>query len=421
MTSAPERGRLGSALAFAAIGVLSGCGEEAITRFGGVTMGTSYQVTYSPTAGSVQDEMRAVEDLLEEINESLSTYIDTSVISRVNQSADTASWHPIDRHFETVFARARAIYEDTGGAFNPAVGPLVDAWGFGPEGPQALPGPDAVDRLLQLVSFDLFEIRSTPPGVRKQMAESRLDFSAIAKGYGVDAVGRLIEGWGVRNYFVEIGGEVRTRGEHPERRRWRIGIERPSDDPSRAPEIQSVLALGDAALATSGDYRNYRLGTAGRKIAHILDPRTGYPVTSPLASVSVLARDAMTADAYATAFMVMGIEDALDFVEAREELEAYFIASDPAGNIIETRSSGFPPAVEEQAARGFPVLASVDLPLVRLAAGQAFADLVSKIGVVRSAGAAELAIADEQNAQGEQQDDRPQYSDTDQNSGHGSQ
>ena len=348
MTSAPERKRIRAALAVVAIGVLAGCGpEEAITRFGGATMGTSYQVSYSPTGGSVRDEARAVEDLLEEINESLSTYIDTSIISRINRSADTERWHPIDRHFETVFTRARAIYEDTAGAFNPAVGPLVDAWGFGPGEPQALPDRDAVDALLELVSFDAFEVRSTPPGVRKQRAGAQLDFSAIAKGYGVDAMGRLIEGWGVENYFVEIGGEVRTRGEHPEGRRWRIGIERPPDDPSRAPEVQSVLALEDSALATSGDYRNYRIDPAGRKIIHILDPRTGYPAMTPLVSVSVLAGDAMTADAYATAFMVIGPEEALDFVEARQELEAYFIASGPAGSVIETRSSGFPPAVEE--------------------------------------------------------------------------
>ena len=324
---------------------LAACAQPGgVTRFGGNTMGTTYEVTHRSTGESVHDEARAVEALLEDINQSLSTYIGTSRISRLNASSDIEAWHPIDAHFQTVFDRARTIYEDTGGAFNPAVGPLVNAWGFGPAGPQALPDDATIASLLEVAAFEAFLIRSSPPSVRKQMARAQLDFSAIAKGYAVDAVAALLEKRGVESYFVEIGGELRTRGEHPEGRPWRVGIEQPAESADMDRRARTVLLLNNSALATSGNYRNYRVHD-GRKIVHILNPRTGRPEISSLLSVSVLSRDSMTADAYATAFMVMGLDDALRFVEARDELEAYFIAIDQEGNTIERRSPGFPQTV----------------------------------------------------------------------------
>jgi thiamine biosynthesis lipoprotein len=332
------------------IGILAGCARfGGVTQFGGNTMGTTYQVTYVLAVGSAGDEARAaraVEDLLASITQSLSTYIETSVISRINASTDTAAWHPVDSHFETVFRRARAINEDTGGAFNPAIGPLVNAWGFGPDGPQALPDDDAIRALLAVASFDAFDLRVSPPAVRKRIAGAKLDFNAIAEGYAVDAIAALLEQGGVKNYLVEIGGEVRAKGQHAEGRGWRVGIERPADTALAASKIQTILSLDNAALATSGSYRNYRI-EEGKPLSHILNPRTGYPAASFLLSVSVVADDATTADAYATAFMVMGPDEALRFVEARENLEAYFIAKDPSGNIIERRSSGFPKALDD--------------------------------------------------------------------------
>jgi thiamine biosynthesis lipoprotein len=327
--------------------VLAGCGSQAgITRIGGETMGTTWQAVYRSTAAPVEDESAEVEALLEDINQSLSTYLDDSLISAINRESDPEFWHPVDRHFQTVFDRARFVYADTGGAFDPAVGPLVDAWGFGPDGPEGTPEPRSIESLLGLVSFEAFELRISPPGIRKTIPGAKLDFSAIAKGYGVDALGELIESWGVADYFVEVGGEVRARGQHPEGRPWRVGIERPAGEALDRAEIQSVLTLRDASLATSGTYRNYRIQD-GRRIAHILNPATGYPGESPLLSVSVLAEDTMTADAYATAFMVMGLDAALGLVESRDGLEASFIVSGAGGELREVRSSGFPvPRVE---------------------------------------------------------------------------
>jgi len=329
-------------LLLAGLAAMTGCQPAAgITRFGGETMGTTYEVTHRSTGEPARDETRAVEELLGEINRSVSTYIGTSLISRVNASSDTEAWHSIDSHFQTIFDRALAVYKDTGGAFNPAVGPLVEAWGFGPAGPRALPGDAVIASLLELAKFEAFQIRSSPPGLRKRIARAQLDFSAIAKGYAVDAVAALLERRGVRSYFVEIGGEVRTRGEHPEGRPWRAGIEQPTGSAPLERRARTVLLLHDAALATSGNYRNFRVQD-GRKVVHILNPKTGYPEITPLLSVTVLARDTMTADAYATAFMVMGLDTALQFVEARDGLEAYFISVDKAGNYIERRSPGFP-------------------------------------------------------------------------------
>src|SRR5262249_42205045 len=153
---------------------------------------------------------------------------------------DLEKWHLVDRHFQIVFERSREIYGDTNHAFNPAVGPLVNAWGFGPEDPGTFPDPAAIRALLEVVNFDSFEFRESPPALKKHISRARLDFSAIAKGYGVDAIGSLLEQHGVKNYLVEIGGEVRARGQHANGHLWRVGIERPADNSAADRTIQTA-------------------------------------------------------------------------------------------------------------------------------------------------------------------------------------
>jgi len=196
------------------------------------------------------------------------------------------------------------------------------------------------------VDFDSFQFRDSPPALRKRTAGAQLDFSAIAKGYAVDAIGSLLEQHGVRDYLAEIGGEVRGRGRRPDNGKWRVGIEKPSDHAVSDRKILMVIELENAGLATSGNYRNYQVQD-GKKIAHIIDPATGYPAQNSLLSVSVIAPDVMTADAYATALMVMGLDEGLPFVEARKDLSAYFIAVGASGQFVEFRSSGFPDAVKD--------------------------------------------------------------------------
>jgi thiamine biosynthesis lipoprotein len=327
-------------------GGLGACADGSeLVDLSGQTMGTTYRVQY-PSAGTSGEAVESIHDaidrLLREINQSLSTYIETSLVSGINASTDTSAWHPVDSHLATVFDRSRFIYEETGGAFNPAVGPLVNIWGFGPDSHDEPATESEIASVLPAVDFDAFLRRDSPPAIQKRIETAALDFSGIAKGYGVDAVAELLDAEAIGSYFVEIGGEVRTEGQHPSGRPWRLGIERP-DSASTGPRSHVVLALNDGAVATSGDYRNYYVRN-GIRYTHILDPATGRPEASPLLSVSVLAEDCMTADAYATAFMVMGVEAAMDFVNAHPDLEAYFISSDVEGGYLETQSSGFPVA-----------------------------------------------------------------------------
>ena len=322
------------------VSLFGGCTTSAkVTHFSGNTMGTTYQVTYVAPGVSIRQE--EIDALLADINQSLSNYIETSVISTVNASTDATVWYPVDAHFGAVFRRARAIYNDTNGAFNPAVGPLVNAWGFGPVESQPLPDAATIRALLDVVSLEAFELRDSPLAVRKHLDGAKLDFGGIAKGYGVDEIAALLEHRGIKNYVASIAGEVRARGQRPEGGGWHVGIGTPTENALAEQRIHTVISLNDSAVSTSGTYRNYR-AEDGKTYAHIIDPKTGYPAMTNLVSVSVLARDAMTADAYATALIVMGLDKGLQFVESHKELQAYFIARDEDGNLIEKRSSGFP-------------------------------------------------------------------------------
>lgn len=316
--------------------LLSSCTQTPpITQFSGKTMGTTYQVKY--VAGAEPAAFKKdVDALLGEINQSMSTYIETSTISRINASTNLDEWHPIDKHFEAVFRRSYDIYKDTNGAFNPAVGPLVSAWGFGREAPETPPDARTVRALLAVTRLEAFELRDSPPAIRKHLPGAKLDFGAIAKGYGVDAIGELLEQRGVKDYLVEIAGEIRARGHA-----WRVGVEKPAENAFADATLQHIFALSNAGLSTSGTYRNYEIQD-GKRVTHILDPKTGYPAENSLLSVSVMAHDTMTADAYATALIVMGLDDGVQFIDAHQQLSAYFIAKDAAGNLVERRSAGFP-------------------------------------------------------------------------------
>jgi len=327
--------------------LLVGCAEPTehggseVLRFGGSTMGTSYQVIYGASSrATVESDKASVEELLIEVNQSLSTYIESSLISRINSSTDTALWHPVDEHFATVFTRSEDIFEDTGGAFNPAVGPLVTAFGFGPDLMENVPSDSVIDSLLGLVDFESFLLIESNKALQKRNPGANLDFSAIAKGYGVDVISKFFEARGIKDYFIEIGGEVRTSGTHPEGRPWRVGIERPTENRLAEQVTQAVVVLGDNAMATSGNYRNFYVRD-GQKYVHTIDPATGYPKISSLLSASVVAQDCMTADAYATSFMVMGLDRAMALVESDSDLEAFFIVAGEDGEFVEHQSSGF--------------------------------------------------------------------------------
>ena len=276
----------------------------------GPTMGTRWSVKVSQLpAGITADELQAeIETRLERINDLMSTYRADSELSRFNRAA-ADEWFNLSPETATVIKAAIELGTRSNGAFDVTVGPLVNLWGFGPTKIDSAPDDEAVDRTRQAVGLDKLELRADPPAVRKQVAGLEVDLSAIAKGYGVDEVGRLLEAHQVGNYLVEIGGEVRARGKRPDGSSWRIGIEAPVEGRR---ELALAVALDDAAMATSGDYRNFR-EQIGRRWSHTLDPRTARPVEHTLTSVSVVTPECMEADGLATLLMVLGPAEGYDW------------------------------------------------------------------------------------------------------------
>jgi thiamine biosynthesis lipoprotein len=284
-------------------------------------MGTTYSIKYqAPNGENYKDQ---IDSILLNFNDCLSTYIVNSEISRFNQ--DSILYFELP-YFYPVLQKSQEIYNSTGGAFDPTVMPLVNAWGFGPDSGM-LPDSSKVDSLKQFVGYD--NIQFNEEKVWKSKNGIELDFSAIAKGYGVDIVAEFLSNQGLDNYFVEIGGEVMAYGLNDKDLFWRLGIEDPSLSlGQRTPK--AIVELENMGMATSGNYRNYYLKD-GVKYAHTINPHTGYPVEHSLLSATVFAKDCMTADAYATSFMVMGLEEAKMVLSAVDGLEAFMIFSNEEG------------------------------------------------------------------------------------------
>ena len=289
----------------------------------GQVFGTFYHITYQ----NDQDLQKEIEAELKKIDNSLSTFNNQSVISKVNNNETTK----LDELFIEIFDKAKAISKETDGAFDMTVAPLVNLWGFGfKQG--TTPSKQQIDSLKQLVGYEKVSLIM---GKRIKKTDQRimLDCSAIAKGYGSDVVARLFKKYDIKNFMIEIGGEIVVSGNSESRVPWKIGVNKPIEDSTNTnTELQTVLNITNKAMATSGNYRNfYYMG--GKKFAHTIDPKTGYPVQHSLLSATVLAADCATADAYATAFMVMGMEGSKKVLEKHKELMAYFIYSDHQGKL----------------------------------------------------------------------------------------
>ncbi len=304
--------------------------EERVT-FNGQTMGTYYNIIYlHPKGISYKKE---VDSLLLIWNQSLSTYIRDSEISRFNRSRQLNFESP---YFYPVLKKSKEIFDATGGAFDPTVMPLVNAWGFGPED-REMPDSTEVQKLKQLVNFNYIGFDSLHVWKKKSGVE--LDFSAIAKGYGVDVVGNFLCQQGIKNFLVDIGGEITCKGVNDRGIPWTTGIEDPQVQFNER-KIMAVIEVSDKAIATSGNYRNFYVMN-GRKYAHTISPFTGYPVQHSLLSATVVADSCMTADGFATAFMVLGVERSIEILNFHPELEAYFIFSDEEGQIKTYMTEGF--------------------------------------------------------------------------------
>ena len=308
----------------------------------GETMGTYYRITYKDRKG---EELKPTFDsVLRTLNLEVSTYIPQSTISRFN-AADSVfdlHTHPVESteahydntHFMNNYRKAIKVAQKTNGYFDPTVMPLVNYWGFGyTEKKMEKVDSSKVDSLLQFVGLDKVElaIYEDNKWLRKALPEVKLDFSAIAKGYGVDLLGQVLEARDITDYLVDIGGETLAKGQSPRQTAWQLGISLPKEEASLR-DLQTTVPLQDQALATSGNYRNF-YEVDGVKYSHTINPKTGYPERNTLLSASVFAPDCMTADAYATAFMALGAERSYQLASQLPTVEAYFIFSQPDGSI----------------------------------------------------------------------------------------
>lgn len=286
----------------------------------GFIFGTTYSITYQYD----KDLQKEIEAEMNEVDASLSPFNKQSIITAVNNNKPVR----LNEKFTEVFNLAEKISKETGGAFDITVAPLVNVWGFGFKKGVA-PTKHVIDSLRQIIGYQ--KVVLVNGHIVKKDPRINLDCSGIAKGYGSDCVANLLRKHGIENFMVEIGGEIVTSGINPDRVPWKIGVTKPVDDPTQQNgELQTVLNVTDKAMATSGNYRNFYY-KGGKKYAHTIDPKTGFPVQHNILSSTVLADNCATADAYATAFMVLGLDKAKAVLGRHPELMVYFIYSDKHG------------------------------------------------------------------------------------------
>ena len=308
--------------------------------------GTVFHTIYHITYQGERDYHEEIKQLFKEFDGSLSMFNDTSIITRMN-NCDTSV--VANRYFRHVFTKAMEVSEATGGAFDITVAPLVNLWGFGFKNSDNV-SQAAIDSILQFVGYKTVHL-DEEGHLHKDDPRTIMDASSIAKGYMSDVVADFLREQGVENYMVEIGGEVALNGVNPKGSRWSIGINKPTDDSTQVnSELQDILYMSEGGVATSGNYRNFYYKD-GKKYAHTIDPHTGYPIQQDILSSTVIARDCMTADAYATAFMVLGKEKAMEVLAKDTTLMAYFIVDAPDADGNGGYEIVYSPALEQRLKR----------------------------------------------------------------------
>jgi thiamine biosynthesis lipoprotein len=299
--------------------VCAGCNSKKndLIKIEGNAQGTTYHISYLGNDDINYKE--AIDSLLKAIDRSMSTYLPVSLISRINKNDSTVL---VDQYFIDVFNKSMQVSEKTDGLFDVTVGPLVNAWGFGFT-KKASVDSNMIDSLRHFVGYKMLALEGNK--VVKARPEIVLDFNAIAQGYSVDVLANFLESKGVDNYLIELGGELKARGKK-NGEDWKVGIDQPNEKETTERKLEAIISLNNKALATSGNYRKF-YEEGGQKFSHIIDPRTGYPAKQNLLSTTVIAADGITADAYATAFMIMGLERSKQFLADNKNLnlEVYFI------------------------------------------------------------------------------------------------
>ncbi len=310
---------------FVFLGLISASiyGQSSPMKIEGNAQGTTYHITYFDKQN--RNFELEIEQILKDFDLSVSTYIPNSIISRINSNEKNVI---VDKYFKACFKKAKEVWKNTKGAFDPTVYPLVNAYGFGPGKKQKLE-KSKIDSILNFVGFQLIELKGNK--VIKKDPRVALDFNAFAQGYSVDVVSDFLNSKGIDAYIVEIGGEVYANGRNSDGSNWKIGIEKPIDNKETVNPLKAIAKLEDMAVATSGNYRRFTMED-GVKYVHHIDPKTGYPTKNNLLSASIFAKKCMISDAYATGVLVLGLEKAKVFLTKHPELQAYLIYSDDYGN-----------------------------------------------------------------------------------------
>ncbi|MEI8202346.1 MAG: FAD:protein FMN transferase [Bacteroidota bacterium] len=296
--------------------------QQGLMKISGEAQGTTYHISYFDT--NHRNFKPQIEDLLSAVSKSISTYDSTSIISRVNNNDSTVV---LDEYFLESFNTCMAVSKATDGAFDATVGPLVIGWGFSFK-KKAKMDSTMVDSILKFVGYQLVEIKDGK--VIKKDKRVRLDFNSVGQGYTVDLVSKLLESNNISNYIVEIGGEVYAKGHKPNGDHWKVGIEKPIDNPNGDNPLKAIVKLENKALNTSGTYRKFYIEN-GVKYSHEINPKTGYPARNTLLSATLLADDCKTSGVFATSFMVMGLDRAIKFLSEHHELAAYLIYTNEKG------------------------------------------------------------------------------------------
>lgn len=325
-------------LLFTFLIIFTGCNDNKIIKMEGNAQGTTYHISYLSDDGI--NHKKAIDSLLKNIDLSMSTWLPNSIISKINNNDSNVL---VDQYFIDVFNKSVEVSEKTNGVFDITIGSLVNARGFGHTKKITLDNTK-IDSLLQLVGYKMLKLQDNK--IIKAKPQIKLDFNAIAQGYSVDVLANYLESKGINNYLVELGGELKAKGKK-ENKNWRVGIDTPDEKATAERKLKAVINLDNKALATSGNYRKF-YEEDGQKFSHIINPKTGYPAKQNLLSATVIADDGITADAYATAFMIMGLEESKTFLENNKELklEVYFIY-DNKGTWETYTSNGLKNSIEE--------------------------------------------------------------------------
>ena len=329
-------------LSLIAVALLTTCKtkKSEYVKISGFAQGTTYHITYENSTGI--DYSQAIDSILKAFNKSCSIYDSTSIISRINNNDPTVE---ADDWFIDVFNKSAEVNDTSGGAFDITVGPVVNAWGFG-SSPVLKHDTAYIDSLLQFVGMDKVKLEKRK--IIKKYAGVKLDDNALAQGYSTDLVCDFFKSKGIRNYLVEIGGEVRGKGTNAKNNYWHVGIDKPSEDNS-APgdKLQAIIELNNKSLSTSGNYRAFYVEN-GVKYSHEIDPKTGFPARNTLLSSSVICDDCITADAYATTFMVLGVDKSKELLHKLPGVEVYFVYTNSKGEYEVFFSDGLKKMIIEQ-------------------------------------------------------------------------